>query len=168
MQSLPKRTNTDLSLSLLDFQNIEFEIHYRKLICFRQLCRLYPVYTAKDIFLYRLINFNSQISPQCGFIPGIRRILGKYSLMQLIHIFTENGTFISKVLGNVWSVKKIVSYVRQKVQSSPSRNRIINILGSDKENIMWNLWKQFPQYLPLAQKAVRLFGRMFSVKWPLW
>ena len=96
MQSLPKRTNTDLSLSLLDFQNIEFEIDYRNLICFRQLCRLYPVYTAKDIFLYRLINFNGQISPQCGSIPGIHRILGKYSLMQLIHIFTENGTFIFK------------------------------------------------------------------------
>ena len=32
MPSLPKHTNTDLPLSPLDFQNIEFEIDYRKLI----------------------------------------------------------------------------------------------------------------------------------------
>ena len=111
MQSLPKRTNTDLSL--LDFRNIEFEIDYRKLICFRQLCCLPPVYTAKDIFLYTLINFNGQISSQRGFIPDIHRILGKYSLMQVFHTVIENDTFISKGSWKrlVWE-KKIVSCVR--------------------------------------------------------
>ena len=96
MQSLPKRTNTDLSLSLLDFQNIEFEIDYRKLIFFRQLCCLPPVYTAKDIFLYRLTSFNGQLSSQSSFIPDIHRILGKYSLMKIFLTFTGNGTFIAK------------------------------------------------------------------------
>lgn len=30
---------------------------------------------------------------------------------------------------------------------------------------MWSICKQFPQYLPLAQKAARILGRMFSAKW---
>ena len=34
MQSLPKRTNTYLALSLMNLQNIEFEIDYRKLMLF--------------------------------------------------------------------------------------------------------------------------------------
>ena len=51
-------------------------------------------YTTKEIFLYRLVNFN--ISSQRGFIPDIHRILGKKSLMHVLHTFAEKGTFISK------------------------------------------------------------------------
>ena len=47
MQSLPKSTNTDLVMALLDFQNIEYEIDYRKLTFLRQLCCLPTEYTAK-------------------------------------------------------------------------------------------------------------------------
>ena len=40
MLSLPKRTNTDLALSLVNLQNIKLEIDDRKLVFFRQLCCL--------------------------------------------------------------------------------------------------------------------------------
>ena len=80
LQSLPKRTNTDLALSLINLQNIEHEIDYRKLVFLRQLCCLPLDYTAKEIFLYRLVNFNGRVSSQRGFIPDIHRILGKYSV----------------------------------------------------------------------------------------
>ena len=96
LQSLPKRTNTDLALSLINLQNIEHEIDYRKLMFLRQLCCLPLDYTAKEIFLYRLVNFNGRVSSQRGFIPDIHRILGKYSLTHVLHTFAEIGTFISK------------------------------------------------------------------------
>ena len=41
----------------------------------------------------------------------------------------------------------------------------IYINDANKEYIMWYVCKQFPQYLPLAQKAVRVLARMFLGKW---
>ena len=52
-----------------------------------------------------------------------------------------------------------------RVQSSVSVARIVNINDANKEYIMWYVCKQFPQYLPLAQKAVRMLARTFSGKW---
>lgn len=80
----------------------------------------------------------------------------------------ENGTFISNN-----SLKHLIKgKIRifrglkwaEKAQSSLSLKRIDNILGGSKEYFIWNLCKQFPKYLPLAQKAVRMLARLFSVK----
>ncbi|MEW8150680.1 MAG: reverse transcriptase family protein [Candidatus Thiodiazotropha endolucinida] len=169
LQSLPKRTNTDLALSLINLQNIEHEIDYRKLMFLRQLCCLPLDYTAKEIFLYRLVNFNGRVSSQRGFIPDIHRILGKYSLTHVLHTFAEIGTFISKtswkrLVGD--KIREIYETERAcRVQSSVSVARIVNINDANKEYIMWYVCKQFPQYLPLAQKAVRMLARTFSGKW---
>ena len=112
MQSLPKRTNTDLALSHMNVQNIELEIDYRKLMFFRQLCCLPLDYTAKEIFLYRLVNFNSRLSSQRDFILDIHRISGKYSLTHVLYKFSEKGcsTFISKP-----SWKRLVGNKKQSV-----------------------------------------------------
>ena len=169
LQSLPKRTNTDLALSLINLQNIEHEIDYRKLMFLRQLCCLPLDYTAKEIFLYRLVNFNGRISSQRGFIPDIHRILEKYSLTHVLHTFAEIGTFISKtswkrLVGD--KIREIYETERAcRVLSSVSNARIVNINDANKEYIMWYVCKQFPQYLPLAQTAVRMLARMFSGKW---
>ena len=154
MQSLPKRTSTDFVMSLLDFHNIEIEIDYRKLIFFRQLCCLSADYTAKDIFLYRLLNFNNQLSSQRGFIPDIFRILGKYSMMPALQTFIENGTFVSKTSWKTLVNEKIrelcAAERARKVQVNPLLNRIINIRGINRDFIMWELCKQCPNYLSLA------------------
>ena len=42
MQSLPRRTSTYLAISLLNIKSIEYDIDYRKLIFFGQLCCLPP------------------------------------------------------------------------------------------------------------------------------
>lgn len=169
MQSLPKRTNTDLALSLLNLHDIEYEIDYRKLIFFRQLCCLPYDYRTKDIFLYRLLDFNSQMSFQRGFIQDMYRILGKYSLTHVFHTFIENGTFISK---GSWKHLVCTSIREQervewasKTRSSPSFKRISNIHNGEKEYIVWNLCRQSPYYLNLAYKAIPILTKMFSGKW---
>ena len=161
--------NTEFVKSLLDFHNIEFEIDYRKLICFRQVCCLPADYTAKDILLYRLLNLNNQISFQRGFIPDIYRILGKYSLLPILITFVENGTFVSKTswknLVNE-NIRELCAAERaRKVQVCPLLKLIINIYGMDRDFIMWKFCKQCQHYLSLTYKAVCMLGRMFSVKW---
>ena len=131
LQSLPKRTNTDLAFSLINLQNIEHEIDYRKLMFLSQLCCLPLYYTVKEIFLYRLVNFNGRISSQHGFIPDKHRILGKYSLTHVLHTFAEIGIFISKtswkrLVGD--KIREIYETERAcRVQSSVSVARIVNI-----------------------------------------
>ena len=57
MQSLPRRTSTEVALSLLNIDRIEVEIDYRKLIFFGQLCNLPPQYCAKALFIHRLVEY---------------------------------------------------------------------------------------------------------------
>ena len=59
MQSLLRRTSTDVALSLLNMNSIEVEIDYRKLIFFGQLCNLPPQYCAKAIFIHMLIEYTA-------------------------------------------------------------------------------------------------------------
>lgn len=169
MQSLPKRTSTDLALSLLNIHNIEYEIDYRKLIFLGQLCCLPSEYRAKEIFLHRLINFNSKVSLQQGFIPDIYRILGKYSLTETVYSFVNSGLFFSKL---TWKrlVRDRVCEISERnwverVQSAHSVRRILNINETNKMYIFWEVSKRYPSYLKLVQNAVNLLGRMFSRNW---
>ena len=169
IQSLPKRTNTDFVMTLLDYNGIVYEIEYRKLIFFRQLCCLPTDYTVKDIFLHRLLNFDNQISYQRGFIPDIHRILGKYSLLPVLQLFLENGSFMSKTSWKSLINEKIrelcAAERSQKIQVCPNLNQIIYLRGVDKDYIIWSICKQFPNYLTLAYKAVRMLGSMCSAQW---
>ena len=51
MQSLPRRASTDVAFSLLNLDCIEYEIDYRKLVFFGQLCNLPPQYCIKEFFI---------------------------------------------------------------------------------------------------------------------
>ena len=169
MQSLPKRTNTDFVMALLDYNGIVYEIEYRKLIFFRQLCCLPTDYTVKDIFLHRLLNFDNQICYQRGFIPDIHRILGKYSLLPVLQLFLENGSFMSKTSWKSLINEKIQELCAaersQKIQVCPNLNQIIYLRGVEKDYIIWSICKQFPNYLTLAYKAVRMLASMCSAQW---
>ena len=141
----------------------------------RQLCGLPLDYTAKEIFLYRLVNFNGRISSQRGFIPDIHRSLGKYSLTHVLHTFAEIGTFISKTF---WKrlvgdkIREIYETERAcRVQSSVSVGRIVNINDANKElcGMLVNIPAIFtlsPNSCPYACKNI--FGRMASYLVPLW
>ena len=86
-----------------------------------------------------------------------------------LHTYIDNGTFISKTSWKNLVNEKIrelcVAERARKVQECPWVNRILNIRGTDRNFIIWNLTKQFPNYLSLAYKAVRMLGRMFSHQW---
>ena len=71
MQSLPRRTSTDVALSLLNEDSIEVEIDYCKLIFFGQLCHLPPHYCAKALFIHRHVEYKSRHSAVQGFFADI-------------------------------------------------------------------------------------------------
>ena len=93
MQSLPRSTSTDVANLLIGLNSIEVEIDCRKLILFGQLCNVSYHYIIKEVFIHRLVNFESAAATQHGFIHDIYRIFGKYSLLTYLHMFLENGCF---------------------------------------------------------------------------
>lgn len=120
-------------------------------------------------FLYRLISFTNRLSSQRGFIPDIYRILAKYSLTYMFHTFIENGSFVSKGAWKrlVLQKIKVFNIPEDAVRgvTSPPLARLSDVLDPNNEFVIWRFCREFPQYLNLAQKAVRLLARVFSVKW---
>ena len=57
VQSIPKRSRTVITLSLLGAKPIEYEIDKRKLIFLGQLCRHSVDHLSRDIFDFRLVKF---------------------------------------------------------------------------------------------------------------
>ena len=86
----------------------------------------------------------------------------------MLHKFAEKGTFFSKTSWKRLVVDRIREIFETKracrVQSSVYVVRIVNINDAYKEYFMWHVCKRFPQYVSLAQKAVRMLGRVFSGK----
>ena len=169
MQSLPKRTSTDIALSLLSCKSIEYEIDYRKLIFFGQLCCLPNDYRVKEVFLRRLFNFNTSVKLKCGFIPDIYRILGNYSLIDAFDKYVNTGVFASKFLWKRLVREKIrmahESEWRSRVENSVSLNRFLNIHEHNKVYILWEFSKRYPKNARFVQNAVCMLARMFSGKW---
>ena len=141
MQSLPRRTSTDVALSLLNMNSIEVEIDYRKLIFFGQLFNLPPQYCAKAIFIHRLIEYIIRPSAVQGFFADIYRLLGKYSLLEFFQQFENDGEVVSKhswkriVLTNMqlaseeeWRLKSI---------NSANANSIMRIKECIREYVFW-------------------------------
>lgn len=169
IQSLPRRTSTDFALSLLNMRSIESEVDYRKLIFFGQLCRLPGEYRIKQIFLNRLMQFYSSVQSSQGFFPDIYRILGKYSLINVLETFIKSGFFPTK-----FSWKRLVNDKMRlkherdwglRVETSPILRRILRIHVSNKEFVFWEFSKKFPKLSPFVFKAVRMLGFMFSAKY---
>ena len=95
IQFLPRNTNTEVVLSLIGINPIEADIDYRKLTFFGQLCRLPGCYRVKEVFLHRLFNFANSLGPKYGLIPDLFHILNKYSLGDVLDMYTESCVFMS-------------------------------------------------------------------------
>ncbi|MCG8112938.1 MAG: reverse transcriptase family protein [Candidatus Thiodiazotropha taylori] len=96
MQSLGRRTRTDIALGLLAMFPIEIEIDLRKLILFGQLCRLSANIWVKTMFLNRLTSFELNPENQTGFIVEIDRLLHKYDLRHVLSAYLREGVFPAK------------------------------------------------------------------------
>uniref|UniRef100_A0A8W8L5Q8 Reverse transcriptase domain-containing protein n=1 Tax=Magallana gigas TaxID=29159 RepID=A0A8W8L5Q8_MAGGI len=95
--ALQKQTRSDMCESLLGFLPISSEIDIRKLQFLGRLCELDTKTLPKRIFLHRL--FSYLYSPVCklyGFIPDIISILSKYSLLNHLLLYLDEGYFPPK------------------------------------------------------------------------
>ena len=97
MQNFNKRTKTYICLASLGITNIECIIDSRKLCFLRRLC-VAPLHTsAKNLFLNRLVCFNTNVSTiNVGFVQDIMRLIDKYSLSFFIEQFISDGYFVPK------------------------------------------------------------------------
>ena len=89
MQSLPRCTSTDVAFILLNTNTTEYDIDYRKLIFFGQLCNLPHQYCVKEFFIYRLVDYKNNAGSVKGYFSDIYRILGKYSLLEYLKRFVR-------------------------------------------------------------------------------
>ena len=169
MQSLPRRTSTDLAFSLLNIKSILYDIEYRKLIFFGQLCNLPPQYCVKEMFIHRLLEFKSQPSSVKGYFSDIYRLLGKYSLLDAFNGFENDGIFMSKfswrrlVRANMETVYEADRCL--KSVNSENAKSVMRITEPNREYLLWDISREIPKYLPFIQRAVRLLGTMFSGEW---
>ncbi|MCG8048788.1 MAG: reverse transcriptase family protein [Candidatus Thiodiazotropha taylori] len=169
MQSLPRHTKTDVALILLNIRSIEYDIDYRKLIFFGQLCNLPHQYCVKEFFIHRLVDYKSNAGIVKGFLPDIYRILGKYSLLEPLNRFLSDGVFMSK---QAWkhAVRENMKrdndlQLQLKTENSESLQSVTRIAQVNKEFILWEISREYPKYLPFIQKAVRMLGFMLSRNW---
>ena len=93
LQSLGRRTHTDIALGLLGIIPLEIEIEIRKLILFGQLCRLSSKYWVKNIFLNKLSSYTINPYKQTGFISDIEKILNNYQLTHVLDMYFSDGIF---------------------------------------------------------------------------
>ena len=169
MQSLPRRTSTYLALSLLNIKSMEYNIDYRQLIFFGQLCCLPSQYCIKELFIHRLVEFKSHPCSVQGFVPDIHRILGKYSFLEVLDRFESEGVFMSKMSWKhaVRENMKLTIDREWRLKSSnlSEVNSILRITDLNSEFVFWEVSIEFLKYYPIIQKAVRMLGLMFCEKW---
>ena len=167
IQFLPRNTNTEVVLSLIGINPIEADIDYRKLTFFGQLCRLPGCYRVKEVFLHRLFNFTNSLGPKYGFIPDLFHILNKYSLGDVLDMYTESGVFMSKFVWKKIIREKIDTFYKtqllNKITHSDSLSRILRVhtVISIEPHILWQFSKTYPCYRKSVQMAVRLIGMLF-------
>ena len=166
MQSIPKRSRTCITLSLLGSKPLECEIDKRKLTFFGQLCRHSVNHFSRDIFYYRLMHYVNNSGVQRGFFHDISRILHKYSLDGALEDFISTGLFPSK---ETW--KRIVKYKinyfylnNNKIQmESDSLLKDFRVVKDDDLSLsrIWQLSKIFPPFHNKCQRTVVLLNRLF-------
>ena len=98
IQNVPPYTRTDICLSLLGVPPLEFEIDYRKLLFFGQLCRLSSNHITIHVFKNRTKSFlNCSTGHITGYFPHIFALLKKYSLDNYLTLFLDTNNFPSNL-----------------------------------------------------------------------
>ena len=167
MQALHFSVSTDFALAALNIASIETIIDYRKLQFLGQLCRLSNKYLAKNVFNNRLIRFMKFDYCFMGFMPDIYRILQKYHLLEVLHVYLISGTFPSK---HVWKRTLV-----QCVLNTDYQNRILRLLELDNSAILcdllkpnnpcvlWQIARGTSNVTSLCKTLVSLVGRLYSL-----
>ena len=99
MQNFPKRTKNDMALPSIAITDITTHIDKLKLLFLRRLCTAPNHSRVKQLFLHRLMSYQSATrnnTPCIGFIADIFSIIGKYDLSTFISNFIETVYFPPK------------------------------------------------------------------------
>ena len=108
IQKLPLTANNSIVLNAAGVFSLRAEINYRKLGFLGQLVRLPSKYLSKQMFVHRIIRFDSGITKQkYVFIPDICMMLHEYELYDSLVTFRKTAIFPSK--------RTVKSIVRSKI-----------------------------------------------------
>ena len=116
-----------------------------------------------------LVEYKSRLSAVQGFFADIYILLGKYSLLDFLQKFENDGEFVSKyswkrIIRTSMQLVRDVEFNRKCVNSADA-NSIMRIKEFNREYVFWEVSRAFPKYYSLIQKAVRMLGIMCSGLW---
>jgi len=98
IQSLPKRTRTDIAIGMLGMGTLESIIHKRKLSFLYSLMNCPPNNTTKQLFVHRFMMYRYiENRAMDGFLPDIMNIVYKYGLQDVLNNFTD-GSYSTKIM----------------------------------------------------------------------
>ena len=163
MQSLGRRTRTDIAPGLLGIFPLEIEIEIRKLILFGQLCRLSSKYWVKNIFLNRLLSYKINPYKQTGFIPDIEKILNKYQLTHVLDMYFSDGIFPGQL---AWK-RMLNSNVKNSAVANwhtriyaPEFSRFKSIQTDFQPNIFWLYSKEKRKLLAPCTSVIQMISNL--------
>jgi hypothetical protein len=143
--SLKTNTFTDYVLSSIDMVSIDSLIDYRKLQFLGQLCRLSNNYVAKDIFNNRLVRFLQFKTPFRGILPDIYRLLQKYQLCDVLHTYTDTGSFPSKIAWKRTLTKHIIDTEKlnryNRLMTSDHGDLLRAMITVNEPHVLWQIEK---------------------------
>ena len=150
IQGLPRKTRTDMCLSLIGWFSIESYISEKKLLFFGKICRLPSQAASYRIFIRRLNDFkyNDGSHPNIGFLCDIVEILQKYKLSDYLDNFIQNATFPQKsqwkrIIKTAFSDIEILNWkVRIDNDSDFSAFKLIQL--SYSSHPAWTIAKNYP------------------------
>ncbi|MES9881493.1 MAG: reverse transcriptase family protein [Sedimenticola sp.] len=168
MQNIPLGTRTDIALSVIGQNPLQSEIDRRKLMFFGQLCLLPTECVANQVFINRLIHCDYNPARKRGFFPDIYRLLRKYSLLNYLHTFINDGVFVSKF---TW--KRVVSNVINTYEETEWKDRMSadetlctykDIHTQLKPCDIWEFSKRNPKYSKQCKTTMYVLCKLYDYR----
>ena len=166
MQYISKYTRTDVALSLLGCLTLEAEIDKRKLTFLGQLCRLHPKFHAKQMFTYRLFDFQNNPLKVKGFIHDIYSVCTKYELLFYLEQYIKSGQFPSKLMWKKIINKSIIGFENKRISTNCENDENLHGFNILHNNLnLCDIWKLSQEERKFSSKctiAIKLICKIFS------
>ena len=172
IQKLPLTANNSIVLNAAGVLSLRGEINYRKLGFLGQLVRLPSKYLSKQMFVHRIVRYDSGITKQkYGFIPDICRILHEYELYDSLVTFLKTAIFPSKrtwksiVRSQIWEKE-----FAQRKANKPQKLTLTyfnRLFYADRPCMFWEMLRENYMSRNTCYAAVYILCKLFSGKYPL-
>ena len=132
----------NVALSLLGCLTLEAEIDKRKLTFLGQLCRLHPKFHAKQMFTYRLFDFQNNPLKVKGFIHDIYSVCTKYELLFYLEQYIKSGQFPSKLMWKKIINKSILGFENKRIFTNCQNDENLHGFNILHNNLnLSDIWK---------------------------